>query len=90
MSGREIYVRMELRSHICRDCLRALMGFECAWQGGGTIISEPLGEVKSKFVGFSPQRKRVASQSQLEPNLLVALSESGFWALQSKSNSEQR
>ena len=53
MSGREIYVRMELRSHICRDCLRALMGFECAWQGGGTIISEPLGEVKSKLVGFS-------------------------------------
>ena len=80
MSGREIYVRMELRSHICRDCRRALMGFECACQCGGTIISEPSEEVKINSSGFFLHNESLCQPIKLEPNLLVPLSQIGFWA----------
>ena len=59
MSVREIYVRMELRSHICRDCRRALMGFECAWQGGGQLSVNPWGRSNQGSWVFSPQRKPI-------------------------------
>ena len=83
-SVREIYVRTELRSHICWDCRRGLMGFECAWQRGGNY-QWTLGGGQINF--FSKQNCAqwwsVPSQSncsELEPNLLVRLSQSGIWA----------
>ena len=65
-------------------------GLNARGKVAGQLSVNPWGRSNQSLWVFLSQRKRVASQSQLEPNLLVALSESGFWALQSKSNSEQR